>query len=174
MSACKLVYYFSSHQAAFWLQPSLSPDNITLNPAKNSDQSFLKVDTDQLIYHIRVAHVDIIASIQGNDDRVIVPWEMSKFLTKIHDILEMLCLNGLVIQFIFWHLFLILLIGSVMKTGASQFPFFTTLRILFLLLSLQVFQLVSSTGLQTILTWIFPVFNLHEGYQGKAKGLIQV
>ena len=42
MLASKLIHHFCSHGAAIRFQASLSPDNITLNPAKKkTDQSFL-------------------------------------------------------------------------------------------------------------------------------------
>ena len=67
MSASKLIYYFSSHPAAFGFWASTPPDNISLNSANRKvDQSLSDfqtgvvdaahgtLDTEQLISHLQV------------------------------------------------------------------------------------------------------------------------
>ena len=80
MSASKLIYYFSSHPAAFGFQTFLSPDNITLNPInKKNDQSLADfqtgigaavhttLDMELLMSCTRSVLVDTIVSQQGSD-----------------------------------------------------------------------------------------------------------
>ena len=130
-----------SHPAVFF-PASFPPDYITLNPAnKRTDQSLsdfqsdtgtaahATLDTEQLISHTRFVFVFTIVSVQGSGSGVIAALEVHELLTKIHDILDS---AGLIIPLIFWHLF-----NSASRehceVWTSQFPFFTILRILFLL-----------------------------------------
>ena len=55
MSASKLIYYFSSHPAAFEFQSSTSPDNSTLVPANRKD--------DQSLSEFRLAFVLLLMSL---------------------------------------------------------------------------------------------------------------
>ena len=75
MSASTLTCYFSSHPAAFGFQASLSPDNISLNPANKKTYwslsdfqtgigaaSHTTLDIEQLVSKSIAVHVDTIAS----------------------------------------------------------------------------------------------------------------
>ena len=80
MLESKLICYFSNHPAAFGFWSSMPPDNITLNPANTeADQSHSELqtgidaaahatlNTEQLIYQIRVALVYTISSLPGEE-----------------------------------------------------------------------------------------------------------
>ena len=70
---------------------------------------------------------------------------------------RVLYVNGLEIQLIFYHMFLILLPSSVMKSGIHSFLFFTAFMILVFLVKLAF--LVTSTGLWHKLTKILTVLS---------------
>ena len=86
-------------------------------------------NTEQHISHSKTAFVDTIASIKDSDREVI----------PVQEVLELLAFM------LFWtmlylkkywntpHLFLILLPGSIVKSGLHSIPFFTILRTLLLL-----------------------------------------
>ena len=101
MSASKLIYYFSSHPAAFGLWASTPPDNITLNSAnRKADQSLSDIqtgvgatghtilDTEQFISHLRVALVDTLSSLPDAERGIIPVTEVCELLLKVHDILD--------------------------------------------------------------------------------------
>ena len=56
----------------------------------------------------------------------------------------MLCLNRLVIQLIVGHIFLILLPGSILKSGFHNFHYFTIVRTMFLLMRLSIMAVLTS------------------------------
>ena len=108
MSASKLIHFFSSHPAAFGLQSSTPPDNITFTPAnRKADQSLSKfqtgigaaahatLNTEQFISHLRVALVDTISSLPNSEGEVIPLSEVCKLHIKIMTFWTMLCLNEL-------------------------------------------------------------------------------
>ena len=111
MVVSKVIHYFSIHPAAFDFWALSQPDNITLNPTKKKEtnQSLSEfqtgigtfanatLDTKEVMSHTRDAHVGTVASLQDPDEGVISVSEVHQLLTKIHDILCMLCLNELVI-----------------------------------------------------------------------------
>ena len=101
MLASKLICYSSSHPPAFGFLASSQPDNITLNSAiKRTDQSLsdfqtsihaathATLDTEQLIFHTRMALADTIASFQGSNGGVIAASEVHETIAKIQDILD--------------------------------------------------------------------------------------
>ena len=100
LSASKLIYYFSSHPAAFGFLACIPPDNITLTLAnRKADQSlqefqtgigaaaYATLNTEQLISHLRVALVDTTSSVansEGGDINVSEVCELllfSRFMT---------------------------------------------------------------------------------------------
>ena len=99
----------------------------------------------QLIFYTRAAHFDNITSLQGFHGWVIPVSEVAELLTKIHYTLDndiskwignMVCILAYA---------LILLLGSVMKSGLCSSTFFTIARTLFLLVRLAF--VVTLTGL---------------------------
>ena len=87
MSASILIHYFSSHPAAFRFQSSTLPANITLSSAnRKADQSLLDLqtgvdaaahatlDTEQLISHLRVAHLDTLSTLPDSEGGIIPVW----------------------------------------------------------------------------------------------------
>ena len=92
--------------------------------------AYTTLDTEHVIFHTRVSEV----------------YEFLRFMT----LQTVLCPNRLIIQFIFKHIFLILLPGNVMMPGLHSIPSFTTLMIVFLLVRLAF--IVTSTGLWQRLT----------------------
>ena len=59
------------------------------------------LDKKPLICCARPALVDTIASLQGSDGGAIATWKVNGLLTMIHDIWIVLCVNGLLIHFLF-------------------------------------------------------------------------
>ena len=93
MSVSKLIHYFSSYPAAFGLQASSPPDNMTLNNMTKKTNLRLSdfqtgvgaaahatLDTEQLISHTRATFVDTIGYLYGSDLGVIQFWEVHKLL----------------------------------------------------------------------------------------------
>ena len=110
MSTSKLIRYFFTYLATFGFQSSSPPDNITLNPAKNIDQSDFQTgfsiaapatfDTEQLIHHTKTAFIDTIASFQDLDGELIPVQEVLELLIFMI-FWTLLCLSRLGIQLIF-------------------------------------------------------------------------
>ena len=48
----------------------------------------MTLDTEQLISHLRVAHVDTISSIPNSEGQVIPVYEVHELLINVHDILD--------------------------------------------------------------------------------------
>ena len=113
--------------------------------------AYVTLDTEQLISHTKAALVDIITSLWGSDGMVIAASEVHELPSKFMVFWSVLCLNRLVIQIVFWHIFLIWLPESAMNSGLHSFPFFTTLRVLFLLVRLAF--MVTSMGLWHRIEW---------------------
>ena len=100
MSTSKLIYYFSSHPAAFGFQASLPPDNFTITAANRIDQGLsdfqtgiavvvhASLDAEQLFSHTQTAPIDTFSSVQGLESGVIAVSEEHELFTKIHDILD--------------------------------------------------------------------------------------
>ena len=99
ISASKLIYYFSSHPAAFRFQSSTPSDNITLTSANsNADQSLSEfqtgigaaahttLDTEQLISHLKVALVDTLSFLPNSEGGVLPVSRVCELLCKVHDI----------------------------------------------------------------------------------------
>ena len=141
MSVSKLIYYFSSHPAAFWFWSLSPPDNITLNAAnKRADQSLLELltdigtaahatlDTEQLISHTRIAFIDTISSLQDFEGGVNSVSEVHELLTNILDIVDnavskWVCNTAHISEHVF---------NSASRqchgVWASQFPFLRSLK----------------------------------------------
>ena len=101
MSASKLIYYFSSHLAAFGFWASTLPDDISLNSANRKvDQSLsdfqtglgatahATLDTEQLIFCLQFALVDTFYSLPEAEGDVIPVSEVCELLLQIHGILD--------------------------------------------------------------------------------------
>ena len=100
MSASKLICYFYSHPVAFRFQSS-TLDNITLTSAnRKADQSLsdlqttvgaaahATLDTEELLYHIRVALLDTPSSLLDSEEGIIPVSKVGELLLKAHDILD--------------------------------------------------------------------------------------
>ena len=136
ISPSKVIHYFSSHPAAFRFQASLSPANISLNPAnKKIDMNLsdfqtsigaaahANLDTELLISNTRTALIDTYASLQGSVGGVIATLDVHGLLSRFMTFWMILCLNRLVMQLI------ILLPGNNMKLGPTSSPLFIALKI---------------------------------------------
>ena len=111
---------------------------IILNPARKRTSQSISVfqtgigvaasatlETEQHISHTKVALVDTIASLQGSYGEVFAASDMHELL-KFMTFWTVMCLNLLVIQLIFKHIFLIVPQSSVVKYGLQCFTFSTT------------------------------------------------
>ena len=145
MSASQLIHYFWGHPETFGFQTSLPPHNITLNPViKRTNQSFsdfqtsigaadyATLNTEQLISHTKTAFVVTLTSLQGSDGGVSAASEVHELLTMIHDILDSAlskwaCNTAHVLAYPSNSASL-----QCCEVWVSNFPFFTTLRKLFL------------------------------------------
>ena len=134
MSASKLIFYFSSHPAAFGFQSSTPPDNIILTPANRkanqnlSDFQTATLDMEQLISHFRVALVDTISPLPNSEGGVISVSEVCELLIKVHDILD-----NAVSKWVgnFTHILVHVFnsaSGQYCEVWASQFPFLHGLK----------------------------------------------
>ena len=148
-SASKFICYFSSHPAVFGFWSSTSPNNITLTPVNmNADQSLSEfqtgictaahatLDTEQLISCLRFAVVDTITSLSNSEGGVIPLSKVCELLIKVHDILDNAVSNELGTHLIFYHMCLILLPGSIMRSGLHSSPFFMVSKMWFLIVRL--------------------------------------
>ena len=139
ISCSKWIHHFSSNPSPFGFQASLPSNSITLwslwFPAWHCWSGLCHFWHSASDSCTRAAFPDTITSLQSCYEAVITVSEVYIIL-RFMTFWTMLCLNGLLIQFIFWHSFLILLPGGTVKSGLHRFPFFTMFVILFFLLSL--------------------------------------
>ena len=158
ISASKLIHYFSSHPAAFGFWSSTPPDNITLISAnRKANQSLSEfqtgigaaahatLDTNQLISNPRVVLVDTLSCLPNSEGGVRTVSKVHELLLKVHDILDN-AVSKQVGNFahILGHV-LILLPGSVKRSGLHSSLFFTLSRKWFFLVRLVCMAV--STGL---------------------------
>ena len=160
---------------------------ITLNPANQGMDHSLSdfqtgigaavhatLDTVQLISHTRATLGDTIASLQGSNKAVIAASEVHALLSKIHDILDSVLSKwdhnmAHILTYLFNSLS-----SQYPEVWASQFLFLHNILDIFLLVILALMVAATGTGSPLILSWIFSVFNIYDGYQGQAKCLIEV
>ena len=115
MSASKLIFYFSSHPAAFGFWSSTLPDNITLSPANRKVNQGLSefqtdigatahttLDTEQLISHIiELAFLILFTLYQVLREELFLFQKCMNYLPRFMALWIMLCPNWLVTQLMF-------------------------------------------------------------------------
>ena len=138
MSASTLIHYFSSYPAAFGFQSSTPLDNITLTSAnRKADQSLsdlqtgdgtaahATLDTEQLISHLRVALVILFPHYPILREMLYLCLKCVNYFSRFTTFSTMLFPNKLGIQLIFYHMFLILFPGNVMRSMLHSSLFFS-------------------------------------------------
>ena len=121
------------------------------------------LETDQLIAYTRATIIDTVTSLQGSEGKIFPMSELHELLAKFMAFWMGLLLNQLVIQLLFYSIFLKILPGSVIRSGLFDSLFFRVLRILFFLVKLifivtltRFWQRLSKTYF-----WLVTSVNLH-------------
>ena len=139
MSASKLTCYFSSHSAAFGFQSSTPPDNITLTSTNRKiDHSLFRISDWHLCScschsQYRAAHFPYQSCawwyhFQILREELFLFQKCMNYLSRFITFWTMSCPNGLVTKLIFYHMFLIVLPGSIMEFELHSSHFFTVSR----------------------------------------------